>query len=271
MTPNELMLTSILKYRRIDLYTRQILLTPEQQTQYENMQQRYDAGEPLQYVIGHTAFINAEIDVTPDVLIPRPETEILVESVIQWARQQAKTNLRILDLGTGSGNIAVALAQEISGSQIDAVDVFSSAVKQAQHNVVKNAVSGNVNVMCADMIEFLSQAKQAGTKYDAIVSNPPYIPTRDLESLPRDVRQEPCLALDGGSDGLSFYRQISEKIEGCLHEQGAVFFEVGDGQAQRVGQILLDAGLDYQIGYIKDYRGTDRVVCGQPQMSVVTV
>ncbi len=253
MTETEQILTAILDCRRIDLYTAQPVLSPAQEELYKTMQQRRRDGEPLQYILGRCEFMGLPFFVNEHVLIPRPETEILIETVLEKAREWGKESLSVLELGTGSGNIAVSLAKFLPEAYVTTVDCSSDALKVAVRNAHLNSVEHRIRFMENDMFGF---CRENHKKFDIIVSNPPYIRTRDLASLPVDVRQEPRLALDGGTDGLSFLRFIIETAPPRLSTGGFIALEIGDGQEQAIKHIS-----DFKrMEFFKDYVGTDRVV-----------
>ncbi len=207
--------------------------------------------EPVSYITGTKEFMSLEFKVTPDVLIPRPDTEILVEKVISETKDIPCPY--IIDMCTGSGAIAVSLARYIKGSTVTALDISPSALEIAKFN----AESNGANVS----FELHDAYKPYCAKADALVSNPPYIPTGDIAELePNVVHYEPHLALDGGSDGLEFYRAITENAPRCLKSGGVLAFEVGMGQADDVEMIMKP--LFENITREKDLAGIDRVVCG---------
>jgi|AACY02.16.fsa_nt_gi protein-(glutamine-N5) methyltransferase, release factor-specific len=259
MKPHELILTSILDCRRVDLYTKKIVLSKELQERYDSMLQRYISGEPLQYVIGFTEFCGYRIYVNKHVLIPRPETEILVDTVCKTYKDRKDTFLKILDVGTGSGCISIALAQFFKNSRITALDVSHDALVVAQKNIGIHRLSARINCICEDMFSFLLNS--AGEEsFDIIVSNPPYIREVDMLELPGDVRQEPYVALDGGRDGLKYYRMVSSSVEPVMKPGARLFLEVGDGQAQDVESLFRGKEEFLAPKIINDYMQTERVI-----------
>lgn len=210
---------------------------------------RVKSGEPLQYVIGKWDFYESEFYVGKGVLIPRPETEELTELVIKAAK-----NLKspiIFDLCAGSGCIGISAAKAVKNASVYCVEKSDDAM----FYLLKNA-SGmdNVKIISAD-INFPPELPVA----DIIVSNPPYIKTADLDSLQAEVKYEPVLALDGGADGLCFYRMIAEKWKGLLKNGGRLFLEIGDEQGISVSNILSEHGFR-EIEVIKDLYGNNRIV-----------
>ena len=216
--------------------------------------ERRAKGESIDNIFGFTEFYGLRFDVNKKVLTPRMETEILVETVLKVAKPNEKT--KILDLGTGSGAIAVALAKNCDAS-ITALDISKSALAIAESNAKKNGVE--IEFLHSNLFDNLKRKR----KFDIIVSNPPYIPTQEIEKLDRNVRDfDPHIALDGGEDGLDFYRKIVEQSVFRLSDGGYIFFEVGKGQAKSVKQFLKDAQFE-EIKIVKDYSKIERVVYGK--------
>lgn len=233
-------------------------------------------GKPLQYILGRTEFMGFEFKVRPGVFIPRPETELLVEEALKLClnadarRCNADTrrfikesicdhprficeNLRILDVGTGSGNIAISLTKLISKCKIVAIDTSLKAIELSKENAaMHNAL---------DRIEFLqTDLACLNIDFDMIVSNPPYIPSKDLYNLPPEVRYEPLTSLDGGESGISFHRRIIEYSKRYLNKQGYLLMEIGQGQAEDIQDLAINLyGLKI-IERLKDYNGIERVI-----------
>ena len=261
MTETELMLTSLLSCDRIDLMADPKELTPEQKSRYDQMQSRRTQGEPLQYIIGQTDFMGISLFVDKRVLIPRPETEILVELAIETVGAiLPRDTFQMLDLGVGSGNISIALAKNISNAVITAVDISEDALILAAKNVKVNGVADKVKFVCKDMSDYLMEAAAQGKKFDMIISNPPYIPTEQMVQLPEDVQQEPRWALDGREDGLHFHREIIERSYQALATDGFLFMEIGDGQRTGIEAIFAHYPQYRHIQFYKDYATTDRIV-----------
>ena len=207
--------------------------------------------EPVSYITGHKEFMSLDFKVEKGVLIPRPDTEILVETVMDKLKEIP--NPVIVDMCTGSGAIAVSLAKYIQGSHVTALDVSDVALQLAKENAVSNGV--NITVEEYDVLTPYNALA------DAVVSNPPYIPTEVIKGLDSDVAEyEPHLALDGGEDGLVFYRAIVQNIDSALKKGGLLAFEVGHDQAHDVAKIMQDGF--YGIDIAKDLAGIDRVVYG---------
>jgi release factor glutamine methyltransferase len=211
---------------------------------------------PIQYIIGHTEFCGFDIAVNKDVLIPRPETELLVQAVLDlsYTLQPTSHNLNILDLCTGSGNIAIALTKGISDCRIVASDISQDALEVARSNAGRHGLSYRIEFIQSDLFLNIKD------KFDIIVSNPPYIAQFEFETLQKEVLKEPILALDGGEDGLDFYRKIVRSAPDHLRPGGHILFEIGFGQASEI-QKIIEAGGHFKIAEIrKDFNDIDRVV-----------
>ncbi len=225
--------------------------------QYEEIVKATDRrakGESLDNIFGFTEFFGLRFDVNKKVLTPRMETELLVELVLKAEKSYKKC--KILDVGTGSGAIAVAVAKNCD-ADVTAVDVSKSALAVAQSNAKKNGVE--IEFLHSNLFLHLKRRR----RFDIIVSNPPYIPSNDIPKLDKNVREcDPSLALDGGEDGLDFYRAIAKELPKRLNAGGQVFFEIGKGQARAVRKILREAGLE-DIKTVKDYNKIERFVCGR--------
>lgn len=207
-------------------------------------------GEPLQYLLGEAYFMGLSFFVNEDVLIPRADTEILVENVM--TRVETNKKVRLLDMCTGSGCIAVSLKKYLKNAEVFAVDISQNALETAKRNAMENQVE--VEFILSDCF-----ANVPKIKFDGIVSNPPYLTESEMGVLQKEVTYEPVLALAGGEDGLNFYRKIALKAKEYLIENGMLAFEIGYQQAEDVSAILKEC--DYQeIEVLKDYSGNQRVV-----------
>lgn len=214
--------------------------------------QRRLSGEPIQYIVGETEFYGLPFRVTPDVLIPRPETEHLVENVVALARPLNQP--RIVDVGTGSGAIAITLALELPETLVAATDMSEAALSVAQENARHNCVVNRIRFLCGDLL-----TPVAGEQFDLIVSNPPYVPTADRGSLAVEVRDyEPALALFAGNDGLDIYRRLIPQGHSALASGGFIALEIGHGQAEAIRNLLSSAGFT-QIEFTPDLQGIPRV------------
>jgi len=263
MIEKELILTEILKCRRSDLYMYGMMLNSQQKDQYDEIIKRRNAGEPLQYLLGNCEFMGLRFKVDHRALIPRPETEILVEKVLGCIKASLSGNnraLHILDIGTGSGNIPVSLAKHLPESLVVAIDVSKDALALAHENATDHKVSEQIHFFEADIFKWLQRQAKTLPKFDWIISNPPYIPTAQLKFLPKDVLKEPKIAFNGGKDGLKFYRFIIEHSRDVLKDSGCLIFEIGDGQGQGIEKIFEEFPDFSHIQFFKDHAGTDRIV-----------
>lgn len=233
--------------------------SPEVEARVEELAQRRLSGEPAAYVIGSWGFCGLDLTVDANVLIPRSDTETLVETALKLSGK-TDSELRILDLCTGSGCIGVALAHFLPKSRVVLADVSPQALRVARENVQRCGLDARAACVEADALTLPSQYLGS---FDLIVSNPPYIPAREIAELDRSVRDyEPRLALDGGDDGLKFYRAILGGWKGLLRQSGWMLFEVGETQADEVEKLMRLAGLR-SLGRAKDAAGYDRVVYGR--------
>jgi release factor glutamine methyltransferase len=199
--------------------------------QYQTLIARRVSGEPLQYITGHQEFFGLEFEVTPEVLIPRPETEILVEETIRLVHQIKIAEPVIVDVGTGSGCIAVTLARELSTARVNACDISSAALNVARRNAAKHKLEERMQFIQSDLLSAFPETKFA----DFILSNPPYVAASELPGLQREVRDwEPHLALSDFADGLSFYRRLLEEAPARLKSGGYLICEMGYTQSETV-------------------------------------
>ncbi|MGI5979664.1 MAG: peptide chain release factor N(5)-glutamine methyltransferase [Oscillospiraceae bacterium] len=214
--------------------------------------------EPVAYLLGEWEFYGLPIVVTKDVLIPRPDTEILVETAVK-ALHGRKMDARVLDLCTGSGCIGCAIASELPASHVVLVDNSAKALTVAKQNILKNRL--NPRVTCVETDALLPPPPVLGS-FDLLCCNPPYIASDEIATLDASVRDfEPLAALDGGADGLVFYRSIIPKWKNVVRAGGLMIFEVGEGQSGDVMELMKKNGLT-NVGSVKDTNGTERVVCG---------
>jgi release factor glutamine methyltransferase len=239
---------------------------------YASLIERRRHGEPIQYITGETEFYGLPFRVTPDVLIPRPETEHLVEQAIALARlgcpihaqphrawvgkyeSWQNTDCRILDIGTGSGAIVVALAHNLPHASFTATDISESALSIARENAHRNGAANRIRFLQGDLL-----APVAGEQFDIVVSNPPYVPAVDRESLSVEVRDyEPALALFAGGDGLDIYRRLIPAAFAALSAGGFIALEIGYGQQQALHGLLADTGFQ-NINFHPDLQNIPRV------------
>lgn len=231
-------------------------VTPAQRDNYIKKIKRVILGEPVQYITGLQEFMKLNFFVTKDVLIPRQDTEVLVEEVIKIAKDIP--NPVILDLCTGSGAIAVSLAKYIPNSKIYGIDISEKALEVAKKNAEFNGVKNSIEFRVSDLFN-----KIKNQKFDIIVSNPPYIKKEDIKLLPKDVQKEPKIALDGGTDGLVFYSRIAKSAYKHLRRGGYLCLEIGYNQKLQVKKII--EGQKRYINFYckKDLCENDRVVITQ--------
>jgi protein-(glutamine-N5) methyltransferase, release factor-specific len=211
------------------------------------------SGMPYQYIVGKKHFMGLIFNVSPSVLIPRNDTEILVEEVLK----RLKSGDTVLDIGTGSGAIAVSIAK-YKDVKVYAVDISDEALEVAKGNACENGVSDKVIFIKSDLFSSIPK----DIKFDLIVSNPPYIRSNEINELQEEVKREPKIALDGGEDGLTFYRKIVKDSVNYIKFGGIIAFEVGFDQGWDVKDILVDGGYS-DIEVVKDLQGIDRVILGK--------
>ena len=254
----EHLLSHVLKRKRLELYLSFDKPLNEDETNlYRELIRRRGTTEPLQYILGSVEFYGLEFRVTRDVLIPRPETEILVEKIIESFDKNS--HLKILDIGTGSGNIAISLAKNFNNAKITGLDVSGEALAIAKENSRLNNVNGNVKF---EMLDVLNKNFNSEVKYDVIVSNPPYVSVKEYPELRPELNvYEPRIALTDENDGLNFYRVISEKSKNILEKDGQIFYEIGQGQTNEIKNILEKNNFS-DIKIFKDYSDIERVITG---------
>ena len=215
-------------------------------------------GRPVAYIVENREFMGLDFFVKEGVLIPRPDTETLVEEIIDLCKDKNE-EINILDIGTGSGAITVSLAKYIENSKVTSFDISDIPLEVGKINAINNEVDNKIKFVKSDVF---SAIKDKEIKFDIIVSNPPYIPKKDIETLHIQVKDyEPYNALEGGEDGLDFYRQITEESVKYLNQDGILAYEVGHDQAEDVSKIMKHHGYD-RIYTKKDIQGIDRVVIG---------
>jgi release factor glutamine methyltransferase len=232
----ELLLAHLLKMPRMKLYLNfeRVLTTSETDTLRELVKRRGQR-EPLQHIVGSTSFCGYEIAVNRHALVPRPETELLAEAGWQFLVNRHPSLVTALDFGTGTGCIAIALAAKCPNAKIVATDISSDALALAKGNAARNNVAERIEFLQGDGFAALPE----NSKFDLIVSNPPYIPSAEVETLQPEVRDfDPRGALDGGTDGLAFYRLIAKGAAVFLKPDGKLMLEFGDGQADAIKNIF---------------------------------
>ena len=256
MTEAELLFTEILQCERLELYLyKNRRIDKVKALLIQSALKRRISGEPPQYILGKTEFMGLEFKVTPDVLIPRPETEILVETVLKHCQGLENTGLDILEIGTGSGCVAVSLAEFLPNAKITATDISDKALVIAK----ENARLHNAGIVFLQGDLFANHDLQIAN-YDIIVSNPPYVAGADIDSLQPEIKYEPRIALDGGRDGLDFYRRIIQEAPLYLKEKGQLYLEMGFGQRGRIEENFRDSQKFEVMEIFKDYNGIERVI-----------
>jgi release factor glutamine methyltransferase len=258
-TDAEVLLADVLRTERIQLYLRfDQPLQERELAGYREAVRRRAAHEPLQYITGRQEFWSLELEVSPSVLIPRPETEVLVEKALALLKEDGNADPWVLDLGTGSGAIAIALAHEHPGVRVLATDMSTAAIAVAQRNARRHQVIARVHPVAMDLCQGLAVG---GSTFDLIVSNPPYIASSDLPALaPEIADHEPRNALDGGLQGLDVILRIVEEAHGCLKPSGSILLEIGQGQAELLRHQLANHPGYASMDVIDDYAGIPRVL-----------
>jgi len=286
----EVLLRHVLGVEKAEFYLGlDLALDVAAERQFHKLLLRRAGREPVAYITGHKEFWSLDFVVTPAVLIPRPETELLVELALArativpphpslspvvggegkregagdsrsdaFAYLDCKPPLRILDVGTGSGAIAVSLAKELLQSRISAVDISAAAIEIARLNARRHGVEDRVEFFCGNLFEPVTAEREG---YDLIVANPPYIRSGDLPALAPEVwKWEPITALDGGADGLLYYRRIIAAAGDYLKSGGSILLELGDAMGEAVAQLFADAGGFDPAQVYRDYTGKERVI-----------
>ena len=253
----EVLLAHLLGIDRMGLYLNyETPLTEGERAAYREMIQRRTAGEPIAYIVGYKEFWSMRFAVSPECLIPRPETEHLVEETVRIGKG-LQPSLRALEIGHGCGAMAIALATELEGVQIVATDVSPGARSLAQENADAYGVGDRIQFVLGDLYP------SGEGSFGLICSNPPYIPTGEILQLAPEVRDyEPLTALDGGEDGLRFFREITQGAPDFLAEGGWLLLEMGKGQDPQVAAMLQERGFTH-IDLIPDYAGVKRVIKAQ--------
>ena len=232
-----------------------VLSNDEEQLFNKFIEERLN-NRPIAYIVGNREFMGLDFYVQEGVLIPRPDTEILVEEVIELAKDKGKVN--ILDIGTGSGAITVSLAKYLENAKVTSVDISDIALEIGKRNAMKNNVVDRIDFIKSDLFSALDK----NVKFDIIVSNPPYIKREVIETLDKQVKDfEPYNALEGGIDGLDFYRAITTQAKDFLKEGGILAYEVGHDQSEDVSKLMEMDGYT-NIYTRKDLQQIDRVVIG---------
>ncbi|MCT4619000.1 MAG: peptide chain release factor N(5)-glutamine methyltransferase [Marinisporobacter sp.] len=256
----EVILCHTLKKDRLFLYThRDHVLKEEEVRVFNECIEKRTQGMPVAYIVRKQEFMGLNFYVEEGVLIPRPDTEILVERVIEWTKKRKNDNRTIVDLGTGSGAITISLAKYIENTFVYSIDLSRHALEIGKKNAILNEVTENTLFLEGDLFTPIKDKLEG--KVDILVSNPPYIPRKEIEKLQIEVKKfEPKTALDGGVDGLDFYRKIIDEAPNFVKKGGFIGLEVGHDQADVVKRMMENKGDYYEIEKIKDLAGIERVV-----------
>lgn len=257
----QLLLAAAARVDRAALLSGRVDLSPQTLAQFAPMMARRAAREPVAYILGRREFYSLEFEVNREVLIPRPHTETVVDVALEFVADHPRA--RVLDLGTGSGAIAVALAVNAPEVSLVASDIWPPALALARRNAVGSKVAERIGFVAADLFERLDAGPTLG-KFDLVISNPPYIVDDQVARLEAEVRNfEPLVALRGGPDGLDFFRRIASGVKSHLERGSLLVLEVGAGQDSAVAAILAAAGM-HLAAVIKDLDGIARVVTARP-------
>ena len=228
------------------------MVDDEKEVSYKKCIEKIIKGTPVQYITNSQEFMALNFYVDENVLIPQPDTELIVEEIIENYKSK---NCKIMDLCTGSGAIGISIAKYIEGASIVATDISTKAIQISKLNAEKNLVRGKIRFIESDIFEKIDESD-----FDVIVSNPPYIETDVINKLSAEVKCEPHIALDGGEDGLKFYRLIVDKAWSYIKNGGQLFLEIGYNQRELVEEILIKNGKYYNIYSKKDLGGNDRII-----------
>lgn len=254
----ELLLAQAMGVKRIDLFVKFDQCPVENQLKvFRGNLKRRAAREPLAYITGIREFLSIELEITSDVMVPRPETEVLVEQALDIIKPLNAP--RVLDLCTGSGAIAIAVGLNKPDAAILAADISDKALIVARKNVDKHNLCDRITLFKGDLFEALPN--ESLEPFDLITANPPYITSRDLDSLPPEVQKEPRLALDGGKDGLDIAGKIVEGAKTFLKPKASILMEVAPDQAEILAESAANIYANASVEIIKDYSKRDRVVC----------
>jgi release factor glutamine methyltransferase len=256
MTEAELLFTELFNCDRLSLYlNRRSGVTKDKSDLISSVLKRRVSGEPIQYILGKTEFMGLKFKVAPCVFIPRPETEVLVETAIKMVHGSRSKVQSILDLGTGSGCIAISLAKFMRNVRVIATDISNEALEIAKQNALLN--NAEVNFLQSNLF---ANCELRTMNYELIVSNPPYIAATEIDSLQPELQYEPRVALDGGKDGLEFYRKIISLSPYYLKRDGLLIMEMGFCQKGAIKNIFQNSKKFEIIEIVKDYNNIERVV-----------
>lgn len=254
----ELLLADILRCKRLELYLMYDRpLTEKELVEYREYLKRRSTFEPVQYIVGTVEFYGLEIKVSPDVLIPRPETEILVETLINSVNKEDE--LRIMDIGSGSGNISIAVAVNLPNAYVTGIEISKSAIEVAKENQKKYDLNKRISFLNYDIF---SANRDELSDFDIIVSNPPYVSKEDYGKVQKEIlNYEPNIAVTDFHDGFNFYRKIISLTSQMLKPNGKIFFEIAQGQSKKINKIMKENNFK-EISIVQDYQKIDRVIYG---------
>jgi release factor glutamine methyltransferase len=263
----ELLLSYVLALKRIDLYTQFDKQVPQDQLdKLHELVKRAGLYEPVAYLTGKTEFYSLELDITADCMIPRPETELLVQRAIEFLRTRSGVQY-VCDLCTGSGCIAVAIAKNSPDALITATDISAAVLEVAARNVEKHGLKEQVRLLCGDLFEPVIQQLDV-SQFDLIVCNPPYVSISEYENLDKNIKDyEPQFALLAGEDGMDVYRKIFEKVDDFLKPGAALMLEIGYAQGSAVRELLEQTGAFGEVKIEKDFHDNDRIVIAKKTSS----
>ena len=255
----ELLLADVLEMQRIELYTQSDKpVAKPHLDQLHDLVKRAGQSEPIEYLTGKTEFYSLQFSVTSDCMIPRPETELLVEKAIEFLQSRTGTPL-VCDIGTGTGCIAIAIAKNCPNVRIIATDICDAALSAAAENIKKHQLQDRIELLCGDLFEPIAPHLD-GPKLDLIICNPPYVSTAEFETLEKNVKDyEPKLALLAGRDGLDVHRRIVEEADTFLKPDATLMLEIGYSQGQAVRKLLEKSGCFAEIKIEKDLNDNDRI------------
>ena len=256
----EMLLSNVLKLERIQLYMHfDRPVSPEDLARLRTLVKRASEQEPVAYLVGRTEFYSLEIEVSPVCLIPRPETEQLVERAIEFLRTRPAPQY-VLDLCTGSGCIAIAIAKGVEGAKVIATDICDQALAVAARNVEKHQLTDRVQLLCGDLFVPIIEGLDE-TRFDLIVSNPPYVSTVEYEALDTNVKEyEPKKALHAGEKGLDVYERIITQTADHLKPDAALMLEIGYQQGSDIKELLTASNTFKDVQIEKDFAKNDRIV-----------
>jgi release factor glutamine methyltransferase len=255
---SELLLSHTLKLDRVGLYLNyDLTLSADELACFKEVLQRRTHGEPLPYITGYQEFWSIRFKVGPGVLIPRPESEILVEAALRLIDREGWSEPRMIDVGTGCGAIAISLAKSLPFGKVVATDISPEAIALAEENAALQSVSSQVSFVQGDLLSFLKGG--GGPGFDLVISNPPYIKQMDIDNLQPEIRiYEPRKAINGGPEGIDFYRRLVAEAPSCLRHGGWLILEIGADQGAKVLDLIGQTGQFDRLEIIPDYSGKSR-------------